>query len=64
MVEIGPMILEKKIFKKGFFKVFSLFRNYLPMAKGGAIHLNKLESSSPNDALFEISSVVLKKKIF
>ena len=27
-----------------FLNVFSLFRNYLPLEKGGALHLNKLES--------------------
>ena len=25
-------------------------RNYLPLEKGGALHLNKLESPSPKDA--------------
>ena len=30
-----------------FVNVFSLFRNYLPLGKGGALHLNKLESPSP-----------------
>ena len=34
-----------------FFNVFSLFRNYLPLEKGGALHLNKLEFPSPKDAL-------------
>ena len=28
-----------------FVNVFSLFRNNLPLVKGGALHLNKLESS-------------------
>ena len=31
--------------------VFSLFRNYLSLVKGWAVHSNKLESSSPKDAL-------------
>ena len=35
LVEIGPVV----------------FRNYLPLEKGGAFHFNKLESPSPNDAL-------------
>ena len=49
LVEIGPVVLEKKILK--FRKcVFSLFRNYLPLEKGWALHLNKLESPSPKDA--------------
>ena len=34
--------------------VFSLFDNYLPLEKGGALHLNKLESPSPKDALCQI----------
>ena len=34
-----------------FVNVFLLFHNYLPLEKGGALHLNKLESPSPKDAL-------------
>ena len=53
LVEIGPVVLEKKILK--FRKcVFSLFRNYLPLEKGWALHLNKLESPSPKDALCQV----------
>ena len=37
-----------------FVNVFSLFRNYLPLEKGGALHLNKLESPSPKDALCQV----------
>ena len=37
-----------------FVKIFSLFRNYLPLEKGGALHLNKLESPSPKDALCQV----------
>ena len=33
---------------------FSLFRNYLPLEKGGAPHLNKLESPSPRDTLCQV----------
>ena len=43
LVETGSVVPEKKIFK--FVNVYSLFRNYLPMEKGGALHLNKLTSS-------------------
>ena len=43
LVEIGPVVLEKKIFLN-FLNVFSLFRHYLPLENGGALHLNKLES--------------------
>ena len=38
-----------------FVNVFSLFRNYLPLEKGGALHLNKLESLLPKDTLCQIS---------
>ena len=37
-----------------FVNVFSLFRNYLPLEKGTALHLNKLESSLPKDALCQV----------
>ena len=37
-----------------FVDVFSLFRNYLPLEKGGALHLNKLESPSPKNALCQV----------
>ena len=37
-----------------FFNVFSLFRNYLPLEKGGALHLKKLESPLPKDALCQV----------
>ena len=53
MVEIGLVVLEKKIFFY-FVNVFSLFRNYLPMENVGTLHLNKLEYPSPTDALFQV----------
>ena len=34
--------------------VFSLFCNYLPLEKGRTLHLNKLESPSPKDALWQV----------
>ena len=37
-----------------FVNVFSLFRNYLPLEMGRSLHLNKHESSSPEDALWKI----------
>ena len=37
-----------------FVNVFSLFRNYLPVEKGEALRLNKLESPLPNDVLCQI----------
>ena len=44
LVEIGPAVLEKKIFKIRQ-RIF-LFRSYLPLEKGVALQLNK------PDALF------------
>ena len=49
LVEIGPVVLEKKFLN--FTNVLSLFRNYLPLEKDMALHLNKLESPTPKDAL-------------
>ena len=37
-----------------FVNVFLLFRNYLPLEKGGAFHLNKLDYPSPKDALCQV----------
>ena len=37
-----------------FVNVFSLFHNYLPLEKGRALHLNKLESTSPKDAMYQV----------
>ena len=39
-----------------FVNIFSLFRNYLRLEKVGALHLNKLESPSPKDALCQVWS--------
>ena len=56
---------------RGFFNfinVFWLFQNYLPLEKGRALHLNKLKSPSPKDALCQVwlklDQVFLEKKIF
>ena len=46
LVEIGPVVLE--IF------LISLICNYLPMGKGGALHLNKFESPSSKNALCQV----------
>ena len=46
--------LDQGFWKRRFFNfvnVFSLFSNYLPLEKGGALHLNKPESSSPTRML-------------
>ena len=48
---IGPVVLEKKIFKFSQHGFFLLFRNYLPLEKGMALELNKLKFPSPKDAL-------------
>ena len=48
LIEISPVALGKKIFFN-FVNVFLLFGNYLPLEKGGAIYLNKLDSPSPKD---------------
>ena len=53
LVEIGPVVLENKIFFN-FVNLFLLFLNYLPLEKGGALYLNKLDSSSPKDALCQV----------
>ena len=53
LVEIGPVVLEKKISFK-FVNVFSQFRNYLPFKKCRALHLNKFKSHSPKDALCQV----------
>ena len=34
--------------------MYLLFRNYLPLEEGVALHLNKLESTSPKDALCQV----------
>ena len=52
MIEIGQLVLKKRFSK--FINVFSLFRNYMLLEKGGALHLNKFESPSPNDALCQV----------
>ena len=52
LVEIGPVVLEKIFFY--FINVFRNFHNYLLLEKGGALHLNKLESPTPKDALCQV----------
>ena len=37
-----------------FVNVFSLFLNYLPLEKGGTLHLKKLKSPLPKDALCQV----------
>ena len=47
LVEISLVFLEKKIFNV----CQSILAMYLPFEKGGALHLNKFEPSSPKTAL-------------
>ena len=65
LVEIGSVILEKKIFFN-FINVFSLFRNYLPLEKGRALYLNKtlIPFTQGWFEPVEIGSVVLEKENF
>ena len=44
----------EEYFLKSSIYVFTLFRDYLPLEKGGALHLNKFESPSPKDALCQV----------
>ena len=37
-----------------FVNLFSLFLSYLPLGKGGALHLNKFDSPAPKDALCQV----------
>ena len=58
-----------QLFWRRFFQninVFSLFRNYLPLEKGGVFHLHKLNSLIQGWfvlSLVEIAPVVLEEKI-
>ena len=49
--------LAQWFWKRGFFNfvnVFSQIYNYLPLEKGGAIHLNKLKTPSLRDTLCQV----------
>ena len=48
-LKLAQWLLKRKFLKLR--NVFSQFRNYLPLEKGVAPHLYKLESPSPKDAL-------------
>ena len=52
-LRLNQMGFWRRIFLK-FIKIFSLFRNYLPLEKDGVLHLNKFESPSPKDALCHV----------
>ena len=47
--KLAQWFLRRNILK--FAIVFSLFPYYLPLEKEGALHLNKLDSPAPKDAL-------------
>ena len=59
--------LRKWFWRRGLFNfvnVFSFFRNYLPLEKDRAFHLNKLESTLPKDALCTLyKSIKISKDI-
>ena len=51
-LKLGQWFFRRRFLK--FVNVFSLFPYYLPLEKGGALHLNKLESPSPKDTLCQV----------
>ena len=51
-LKLAQWFWRRKFFN--FVLVFSLFRNYLPLEKGGALHLNRLESPLPRDTLCQV----------
>jgi hypothetical protein len=52
LIEIGLLVLEKKILKN--FQNFLLFRYHLPLGKGVVFHLYNSESPLPKDALCQV----------
>ena len=63
------LILVEWFWRRRFFNfvnVVSLFRNYLPLKKNVALHLNKLEFLSPKEffSLVKNGTMALEKKIF
>ena len=50
------MKLAQRFWTRRFFfvNIFLQFRNHLPLEKGGALHLNKLESPSSKNALCQV----------
>jgi hypothetical protein len=53
IIEIGLLVLGKKILKKNF-SVFLLFCDYLPLEKSNLLHLNNLEPLPPKDDLCQV----------
>jgi hypothetical protein len=65
LIEIGQLVLEKKIFK--YFEcifTFLLFCDYLPLEKGNPLHLNNLESPPPKDDLCQVWLEVENVKVY
>ena len=67
LVEIGPVVQEKKIFK--FCQCIFAFFSYHPLENGGTVYLKNLNSLHFNQEFFvpslvEIGPVVQEKKIF
>ena len=63
LVDMNSVVLEKKD-SFNFVSIFSLFCYYLPLERGGALHLDKLESQGCFvPSLVEIDLVVLEKKL-
>jgi hypothetical protein len=64
LIEIGLLVLEKKIFKIFYSFVIT---DYLPLEMGNPLHLNYLESSPPQGyfvpSLVKIVPVVLEKEV-
>ena len=52
LVEIYQCFRRRRFLK--YVDVLSLFRNYLPLEKGGTLYLNKIEFPSTNDALCKV----------
>ena len=52
LIEIGLLVLEKKIFKN--FQYVLLFCGYLPLEKSNPLHFNNLESPPPKDNLCQV----------
>jgi hypothetical protein len=52
LIEIGLLVLEKKIFKN--FQLILIFCYYLPLEKGNPLYFNNLKSPPPKDDLSQV----------
>ena len=57
LVEIDPVILEKKILK---FRQYIFFCFYFPLLKDLVLYLSKFESPLPKDALYQVWLILAK----